>query len=151
MAEVNITLHCMNGFTLFTKGENLIVTTKRAEEIFPISKIQSFILKEPRTLSPGSILFRTAQSSSAGINIGFGIGVALGAEKTFFFQKSDFETAKNLRDYISDYGKKSSGEVTNGKTVVSVVDEIRGLRDLLDEGILTQDEFDAKKKQLLSL
>ena len=30
-----------------------------------------------------------------------------------------------------------------------VADEIRELKDLLDDGILTQEEFDAKKKQLL--
>ncbi|WP_286926469.1 MULTISPECIES: SHOCT domain-containing protein [Lysinibacillus] len=32
-----------------------------------------------------------------------------------------------------------------------VADEIRELKDLLDAGILTQDEFDAKKKQLLEI
>jgi len=32
-----------------------------------------------------------------------------------------------------------------------VVDEIRELKDFLDAGILTQDEFDAKKKQLLGI
>ena len=32
-----------------------------------------------------------------------------------------------------------------------VADKIRELKDLLDDGILTQDEFDAKKKQLLGI
>ena len=36
-------------------------------------------------------------------------------------------------------------------SVVSVVDEIRGLKQLLDEGILTEEEFAAKKKQLLGI
>ena len=35
--------------------------------------------------------------------------------------------------------------------VVSVVEEIRGLKGLLDDGILTQEEFDAKKRQLLGI
>lgn len=151
MGDFSITLRCMNGFTLYIKGVNLIVATKRSEETFPISKIQSFVLKEPRTLSAGSIVFRTAQASTTGINIGLGIGVAIGAEKTFFFQKSELEAAKSLRDYIAGYEERSSGETINSKAVVSVVDEIRGLKSLLDEGILTQDEFEAKKKQLLSL
>ncbi|TQR32746.1 SHOCT domain-containing protein [Lysinibacillus sphaericus] len=30
-------------------------------------------------------------------------------------------------------------------------DEIRELKDSLDDGILTQEEFDAKKKQLLGI
>lgn len=37
------------------------------------------------------------------------------------------------------------------KQVVSVVDEIRGLKQLLDEGILTDEEFTFKKRQLLGM
>lgn len=56
-----ITLHCMNGFTLYVRGGNLVVASKRKEETFPISKIQSLSLTEPRLLNPGTISFRTAQ------------------------------------------------------------------------------------------
>ena len=34
---------------------------------------------------------------------------------------------------------------------VDVVEELKRYKDLLDSGILTQEEFDAKKKQLLGL
>ncbi|AVK86893.1 hypothetical protein C3943_02350 [Lysinibacillus sp. B2A1] len=37
------------------------------------------------------------------------------------------------------------------KDMYDVADEIRELKDLLDDGILTQEEFDAKKKQLLGI
>ena len=33
----------------------------------------------------------------------------------------------------------------------SAMDELRKLKELLDMGIVTQEEFDAKKKQLLGL
>lgn len=149
MDNSTITLRCMNGFTVHIKGSNLIVETKREEETFPISKIQSFSLKEPRALTPGTITFRTAQSASTGVSIGFGVSAAIGAERNFFFSKTDLETAIRIRDYISNF---DTGSVSAQKeTVVSVVDEIRGLKQLLDEGILTQEEFDAKKKQLLGL
>ena len=36
-------------------------------------------------------------------------------------------------------------------TTPSSMDELRKLKELLDQGIVTQDEFDAKKKQLLGL
>ncbi len=36
-------------------------------------------------------------------------------------------------------------------TTVSAVQELRQLKALLDEGIITQEEFDAKKRQLLDL
>ena len=97
-----VTLRCSNGFTLHTRGPNLVVEAKRTEEFFPIAKIQSFALKEPRGLGMGKITFHTAQAAPEG-------------------------------------------------KVVSVVEEIRGLKELLDDGILTSEEFDAKKRQLLGL
>ena len=51
-----------------------------------------------------------------------------------------------------NYGKSASQpNPPQAGTVVSVVEEIRGLKALLDEGILTQEEFEAKKKQLLGI
>lgn len=152
MDNPSITVHCMNGFTLHACGANLVVTAKRGEESFPISKIQSFALKEPRTLGAGTITFQTGQANTAGINLGFGIGAALGAEKNFFFQKAELNAALQLRDYVTSYeSHQSVSSEADGQKVVSVVDEIRGLKGLLDDGILTQEEFDAKKKQLLGI
>lgn len=145
----DITLRCMNGFTVHAKGSNIVVESKRKEETYPISKIQSFALKEPRALSPGTITFRTAQAASSGIGLGLGVSAAIGAEQNFFFAKGDLATALQLRDYVSNFEAESTPQ-SDGK-VVSVVDEIRGLKGLLDEGILTQEEFDAKKRQLLGI
>ena len=149
MDNSDITLKCMNGFTLHIKGANLIVEAKRKEDTYPISKIQYFSLKEPRAISPGSITFRTAQAASSGVSLGLGISAALGAEQNFFFTKSELNTAIQIRDYVSNFGAEKT-TVPEG-TVVSVVEEIRGLKGLLDDGILTQEEFDAKKRQLLGI
>lgn len=151
MNTAEITLHCSNGFTLRVKGSNLAVERKRTEELFPIPKIQSFSLKEPRGLSMGQITFRTAQAASAGLGLGFGISAAIGAEQTYFFAKSEMETALQIRDYISNYTEPNIPPQPSEGKVVSVVEEIRGLKSLLDDGILTQDEFDAKKRQLLGV
>ncbi len=135
----------------------VFIIKKREEETIPVSGIQSFSLKEPRGIGYGKIVFTTAQAASAGVNIGLGIGLALGAEKTFFFTGDETENALALRDFVSRGGdapqpaKAAEPSAPEGKTVVSVVDEIRGLKGLLDDGILTQEEFDAKKKQLLGL
>lgn len=40
---------------------------------------------------------------------------------------------------------------TPAAPATSSVDEIKRYKELLDTGILTQEEFDAKKKQLLGL
>lgn len=147
MGIAEIELHCSNGFTLRAEKSNLVILVKRTEETIPISKIQSFSLKEPGAIKPGMIVFKTAQAASSGVNLGLGVGVALGAEKTFFFSKPETENALRLRDYVVNY---ESAQNSTG-SVVSVVDEIRGLKGLFDDGIITREEFDAKKAQLLGL
>ena len=147
MANKEIVLPCLLGITLRTNGGNLIAEGKKEQEVFPINKIQSFTLKEPKRLTRGTITFYTGQAPTVGLRLGIG-AVALGAEKTYVFETDHLETALALRDYILSYGENSSKP--EGK-VVSVVDEIRGLKQLLDEGILTQDEFEAKKRQLLGI
>ncbi len=151
-----ITVKCSNGFTLKASGQTVAIVRKREEETIPVSGIQSFSLKEPRGIGYGKIVFSTAQAATAGVNVGFGIGVAIGAEKTFFFTGDETENAIALRDFVSRGGDHPQPEqqpsaISEEKKVVSVVDEIRGLKGLLDDGILTQAEFDAKKKQLLGI
>ena len=60
-----------------------------------------------------------------------------------------YNIAIKIRDYIENYQSESIAP-----TVVqplSGADEILKYKKLLDDGILTQEEFDAKKKQLLEL
>ena len=159
--STTIQVKCSNGFTLKACDQILSIVTKREEESIPVSAIQAFSLKEPRGLSMGKITFRTAQAASASVNVGLGIGLAFGAEKSFFFASSEAENAHALRDFVNSGGDApkpavaasefTEAEVLKGKMVVSVVDEIRGLKGLLDDGILSQEEFDAKKKQLLGI
>ena len=41
-------------------------------------------------------------------------------------------------------------ETVNGATL-GIADELKKYKELLDSGVITQEEFDAKKKQLLGL
>lgn len=78
--------------------------------------------------------------------------------------KSDSLTAKVALTNVSKLTNKlnkiiSSTETTQQieqslsapQTSSSAADEIRKFKDLLDDGIITQEEFDAKKKELLGL
>lgn len=58
-----------------------------------------------------------------------------------------YEIALKIRDYIENY-QTNEGAPTQA---LSGADEIVKYKKLLDDGILTQEEFDAKKKQLLGL
>lgn len=46
---------------------------------------------------------------------------------------------------------KDGEEISNANENFSVADELKKFKELLDSGVITQEEFDAKKKQLLGL
>ena len=50
-----------------------------------------------------------------------------------------------------DEYKMHEGENNSTVAAVSSADELKKFKELLDSGIITQEEFDAKKKQLLGL
>lgn len=57
------------------------------------------------------------------------------------------DMARQARDALIE----AMGAKIENSTTASNVDEIRKYKELLDDGVITQDEFDAKKKQLLGL
>ena len=71
----------------------------------------------------------------------------------FSFGKSN-EFAEDLagiiRPAFDEYRNSEDDETNNGNTV-SAADEIVKFKNLLDQGIISQEEFDEKKKQLLDL
>ena len=85
--------------------------------------------------------------------------IAIGACKTITFLTSSghisFSWVENLQE-IHDCASKLIQDQQSAKNVphsntVSDADEIKKYKELLDSGIITQEEFDAKKRQLLGL
>ena len=58
-----------------------------------------------------------------------------------------------INDYIQSQINRPTAVVVESapSQAASPVDELRKYKQLLDDGIITQAEFDAKKKQLLGL
>lgn len=69
--------------------------------------------------------------------------------------KSGFDKDFALIRYICDGEEPNDNQLTNQsvnmQSTLSVADEIKKFKELLDMGAITQEEFDAKKKQLLGL
>ena len=61
------------------------------------------------------------------------------------------EIYEAINKLIIERQEKSKVEPVKQEAPASNLDEIKKLKDLLDAGIITQEEFDAKKKQLLGL
>lgn len=73
-------------------------------------------------------------------------------------KKSDYinigmEEFMNNSNRVFDEGLKKSADTATVqvKESLSSADELKKFKELLDSGIITQEEFDAKKKQLLGL
>lgn len=78
--------------------------------------------------------------------------LADGQEVVFFVDKiAPMELKTRLAQVISRVKQGAKASQTQAVTGGSVADELAKLADLRDRGILTQDEFDAKKSQLLGL
>lgn len=56
-----------------------------------------------------------------------------------------------MLDYMCSQSKEATPASTIIENSTSSADEIRKFKELLDEGMITQEEYEAKKKQLLGL
>ena len=75
-------------------------------------------------------------------------------ENSFTFDPS-VQSNEKMQE-VADYVRSRVEEAKNGgnnkvEPAVSTADELKKFKELLDMGIITQEEFDAKKKQLLGL
>lgn len=114
----------------------------------PMSSIQNIQLKKAGDFFNGFIQFGVL----GGIEKHGGISSAVNDENSVVFLPECNDTALKIKEYIENEiisrNAKDTGSMQNQ---FSAADEIMKLKNLLDMGVLTQEEFDAKKKQLLSL
>ncbi len=59
--------------------------------------------------------------------------------------------SSDLRDATDEEIKQAQSNNGNVASIISSADELKEFKELLDSGVITQEEFDAKKKQLLGL
>lgn len=68
----------------------------------------------------------------------------------FWLLKNRTEVFTAISELLSQF-QSSNQTITENNASTSSADELKKFKDLLDSGIITQEEFDAKKKQLLGL
>ena len=70
-------------------------------------------------------------------------------ENRFTFWNRDLPTMEKIKEFVEKkINEKNGTPIPEAK---STTEQLRQLKQLLDEGILTKEEFEAKKKQLLGL
>lgn len=109
--------------------------------------ITAIQFKEPAGMSVGFIQFAFPGSgeSKAGV-----VG-AINDENSIPVQPTDVDLARQIVDYIETRRVELKAPVTTVVQPTSAADEIKKFKELLDMGVISQEEFDTKKRQLLGL
>lgn len=109
-----------------------------------LNQITSIQIKSASVFLNGYIQF----SLPGGFESTRGILDASGDENSVIFEKKYNNIAYEIQTKIEEIKSKQNTKESN---YLSAADEIKKYKSLLDEGIISNDEFEAKKKQLLNL
>lgn len=113
-----------------------------------IKNLTSVQFREPAGFTVGFIQFAYPGS----IESKGGIADMINDENSIPIQPAMVEQAREVVEFIEK--RKEELNVSQPTTIIqntSVADELKKFKELLDDGIISQEEFDAKKKQLLGL
>ena len=133
-----------NGYLRWTsKGAlNYLAKGSRGEKSIPIKSVTAVQIKPPR-LTAGYIQFAYSGASESKGGL---LDTAKDENTITFSNKKELKQAKELKALIESLQHKE-----HPASPSSDADEILKYKQLMDDGILTQEEFDEKKKQILGL
>lgn len=121
--DLTKTAYLKAGVTLFSWGENMTVSLGE----IPNRGTAVSILSTPKT------------------------GVMFGGAMDMGKNRKNIELIMGaLSTELSNYSQINMNQ-TQAPATVDTEKELRGIKSLLDDGIITQEEFDAKKKQILGI
>lgn len=137
--------------SISVEGEAVKITKRKSlfnsgrEKIIPISSISGVEVKKPGAMARGYIQIQTAgqTSGNSAYKITGGAFDAAQDENSVLFDKKDYPAAQAIQKYILEYKSKPQAPDS--------ADEIKKLAGLHAQGVLTDEEFAAKKKQLLGI
>jgi hypothetical protein len=115
------------------------------------SDMSSIQFKKSSSLLSGFIEFYFAGHNTQ--KQGGGLFAGTNNENRFTFYNKFLPDMEKIRDYIQGKinEKNAPQNVVVQSAAASGADELLKFKQLLDAGVITQDEFDAKKKQILGL
>jgi hypothetical protein len=155
MDEVIYTLNGVNG-QLELYADKVVIKRKGAlakmtqgffkgDKTIYLKQISGIQVKPGGTFVNGYIQF-TLPGGNESVK---GINAATKDENTVVFNKKDNDLVQKIKAKIEELqASMNSGTVVQQ---VSAADEIKKFKELLDEGVITEEEFNQKKKQLLGI
>lgn len=146
-----ITVYTWTGKESLTMGSDCFTLYwMKQEKTIPFSQVISFSLRDPKSkMRPGMITLQLGGTSDSSIRVTSFLSVGNSQNIEFPHAYDYLDDGREMQRRFSEWQRKSAApSATSNQTVA---DEIRSYKALLDEGIITQEEFDAKKKQLLGI
>jgi Short C-terminal domain/Domain of unknown function (DUF4429) len=116
---------------------------KGTKEI-PFTSIVAVQFKEASLLLSGYLQF----TIPGGIESRGGIFAATKDENTFMFREAGNKMARRIKDHVDAAVRKSKTPQVAAQSS-SISDELQKLAKLKEQGVLTQEEFQAAKKRLI--
>lgn len=128
-----------NSVTISRGAHNYMVNRgMRGNHTIPYNNIVEIKYKKASVLSKGYIQFTTAQSQ------------VLGALRTLNQPQNAIKFGKASNKTILEIKNLVEQKIGNHRSMQKV-DELKEYKALLDQGIITQDDFERKKNELLDL
>ena len=144
------TLTVYDSYCMISSKKNAVsfLITKKffnGDKKFYYSDLTSVQFREPGKITDGYLEFEYPGSRSGG-----GSG-AYTSENAFSFAKKDLPQMTEVYNYIDGRIRelKQAKSAPQAVQKESPAEELKKFKELLDIGVISQEEFDAKKKQLL--
>lgn len=153
---MNITLEADQGKTLVVDGDAIRILKKPSffsearDKSISIRHITSVEVKKPSTFV-GFIQFSLAGGTpkNSSYTVTGGAMDAVKDENAVVFMGEDkYQTALKIKTYIDSWSDATRASLNPDKAN-SFVDEIRKLKNLLDDGVISQEDFERGKNKLL--
>lgn len=125
------------------------IFTGTSDKKIPLRQISSVEVKKPGLLAGYIQIAEIGASKNKGFSTG-AMQAAQDENSVLFNWPSDYEAAMKVKTFIEEQMAKMSSGVQVVQAT-SAADEITKFKNLLDQGIISAEEFEAKKKQLLGL
>jgi hypothetical protein len=126
-----------------------LIATKR-EKVLPFRNITSVEVKKPGLAFAGFIQFSIAggQAKDSSFKISGGTTDAVKDENSVVFADSkSYKTALEIKNYFENYSEVGNNQINQ----ISSADELEKFKKLLDNGAISESDYETKKKQLLGL
>lgn len=152
-----LTLKGRQGKTVLVEGSTVKLIKKgwllasQRQKAIPIRNITSVEVKKPGVMAAGFIQFSIAGGAARDSSFKFTGGAFDAAQdenSVVFADKASYAVALRIKEYVENY---TEAPLPAASTNVSTADEIVKLKLLVDQGIISPEEFEAKKRQLLGI